>query len=62
MPDSIVYTDRHSSADPLDVLALLDRRIPHSEGFAVAETHINGIDKFWNQAKRHLRQCNGISR
>ena len=24
--------------------------------------HINGIENFWNQAKRHLRKYNGIPR
>ncbi|MBK2345311.1 transposase, partial [Francisella tularensis subsp. novicida] len=24
--------------------------------------HINGIENFWNQAKRHLRKFNGIPR
>jgi transposase len=32
----------------------------HSERFADTHTHINGIENFWNQAKRHLRRYNGI--
>jgi transposase len=24
--------------------------------------HINGIENFWNQAKRHLRKFNGVPR
>ena len=24
------------------------------------QNHINGIENFWNQAKRHLRKFNGI--
>ena len=23
-------------------------------------SHINGIENFWNQAKRHLRRFNGV--
>ena len=26
------------------------------------KNHINGIENFWNQAKRHLRKYNGIDR
>jgi transposase len=35
-------------------------RINHSELFADKNNHINGIENFWNQAKRHLRKYNGI--
>lgn len=62
VPDSIVYTDSYASYDPLDVSAFHHRRIHHGEGFAVGETHINGIENFWSQAKRHLRRFNGIRR
>jgi transposase-like protein len=34
----------------------------HSAAFADKGNHINGIENFWNQAKRHLRRCNGIPR
>ena len=33
-------------------------RINHSEGLA-EQQHINGIENFGNQAKRHLRKFNG---
>jgi transposase len=62
VPDSIVYTDNYASYDPLDVSAFHHRRIHHSDGFAAGETHINGIENFWSQAKRHLRRFNGIPR
>jgi transposase len=26
----------------------------------ICTSHINGIENFWNQAKRHLRRFNGI--
>ena len=35
-------------------------RINHSQLFAEDRNHINGIENFWNQAKRHLRRYNGI--
>ena len=28
--------------------------------FAQKQNHINGIENFWNQAKRHMRKFNGI--
>ena len=59
-PDSIVYTDSFSSYDALDVSEFHHVRINHSELFADQANHINGIENFWNQAKRHLRSFNGI--
>ena len=35
-------------------------RINHSTHFAERQNHINGIENFWNRAKRHLRKFNGI--
>ncbi|MDY0306491.1 MAG: IS1595 family transposase, partial [Desulfovibrionaceae bacterium] len=61
-PDSIVYTDSFSSYDALDVSSFHHIRINHSERFADKHNHINGIENFWNQAKRHLRRFNGIPR
>ena len=59
-PDSIVYTDCYHSYDVLDVSEFSHFRINHSTHFAERQNHINGIENFWNQAKRHLRQFNGI--
>ena len=28
--------------------------------FADKKNHINGIESFWNQAKRHMRKFNGV--
>jgi len=53
-PDSIVYTDSFNSYNALDVSEFKHFRINHSELFADATNHINGIENFWNQAKRHL--------
>jgi nucleoside-diphosphate-sugar epimerase len=35
-------------------------RINHSKIFADKRNHINGIENFWNQAKRHMRKFNRI--
>ena len=59
-PDSIVYTDTFRSYNALDVSDFHHMRINHSELFADKQNHINGIENFWNQAKRHLRKFNGI--
>ena len=52
MPDSIVYTDSLSSYDKFDVSDFIHYRINHSKEFADRQNHINGIENFWNQAKR----------
>ncbi len=59
-PDSIVYTDFYRSYDVLDVSEFNHFRINHSTHFAEKQNHINGIENFWSQAKRHLRKFNGI--
>jgi transposase len=59
-PDSIVYTDAYRSYNALDVSAFHHQRVNHSERFAEGSNHINGIENFWNQAKRVLRKYNGI--
>ena len=59
-PDSIVYTDTFQSYNALDVSEFKHQRINHSKRFADQRNHINGIENFWNQAKRHLRRFNGI--
>ena len=62
LPDSIVYTDSWGSYNVLDVSEFKHYRINHSKLFADKGNHINGIENFWNQAKRHLRRFNGIPR
>lgn len=59
-PDSIVYTDTFRSYNALDVSDFRHHRINHSKLFANKQNHINGIENFWNQAKRHMRKFNGI--
>lgn len=60
MPDSIVYTDTFKAYNALDVSSFHHLRINHSKLFAARQNHINGIENFWSQAKRHLRKFNGI--
>lgn len=61
-PDSIVYTDNFLSYDVLDTSGFKHYRINHCTHFAEQKNHINGIENFWNQAKRHMRKFNGIPR
>ena len=61
-PDSVVYTDTFRAYNALDVSDFHHRRINHSKLFARKNNHINGIENFWNQAKRHLRKFNGIKK
>ena len=58
----IIDTDAFRSDDVLDVSGFKHHRINHSLRFADRHTHINGIESFWNQAKRILRKYNGIPR
>jgi transposase len=60
VPDSIVYTDTFSSYNVLDVSEFKHYRINQSKLFADKQNHINGIENFWNQAKRHMRKFNGV--
>ena len=60
IPDSIVYSDCWKGYNILDVSDFKHYRINHSKLFADRQNHINGIENFWNQAKRHLRKFNGV--
>jgi transposase len=62
IPDSIVYSDCWRAYNVLDVSGFKHYRINHSKLFADKKNHINGIENFWNQAKRHMRKFNGIPR
>ena len=46
--------------DVLDVSAFRHYRINHSDRFVDRQNYINGIENFWNQAKRHMRKFNGV--
>ena len=60
VPDSIVYSDCWKAYNVLDVSDFKHFRINHSKLFADKKNHINGIENFWNQAKRHMRKFNGV--
>jgi len=60
IPDSIVYSDCWGGYNALDVSEFKHYRINHSKLFANKHNHINGIENFWNQAKRHMRRFNGV--
>ena len=62
VPDSIVYSDGWKGYNVLDVSDFHHFRINHSELYADDQTHINGIENFWNQAKRHMRKFNGVAK
>lgn len=61
VPDSVVYTDTSGACNALHVSQFRHHRINHSKLFAEQANHINGIENFWNQAKRHMRRFNGIN-
>ena len=60
VPDSIVYWDCWKAYNVLDVSDFKHFRINHSKLIADKKNHINGIENFWNQAKRHMRKFNGV--
>lgn len=60
VPDSVVYSDCWGAYNSLDTQGFRHFRINHSKLFADQKNHINGIENFWNQAKRHLRKFNGV--
>ncbi len=62
VPDSLVYTDSYRSYNALDVSEFYHCRINHAKAFVSNKRHINGIENFWNQAKRILRKYNGVPR
>jgi len=55
-----VYSDTFSAYHVLDISEFKHYRINHSKLFADKKNHINGIENFLNQAKRHLRKFNGV--
>jgi transposase len=61
-PDRIVYTDPFGAYNALDVAAFHHVRINHSARFAEQGHHINGIEHFWNQAKRYLCRFNSLKK
>jgi transposase len=60
-PDSVVYSDTFASYATLSAEGYHHVRIDHDRHLAEpGGRHINGIENFWNQSKRHLRRFNGV--
>ncbi len=60
-PASVVYSDSWAGYDTLSVEGYEHERVNHDEELvADGGRHINGIENFWSQAKRHLRKFNGV--
>lgn len=64
-PDSLVITDGLNVYDTLDAEGFTHERVRHETtlvqyGPNGRAAHINGIENFWSQAKRHLRKYNGV--
>ena len=60
VPSIVIYTDCYRSDNALDVSAFYHEGINHSKLFGRGKNHINGIENFWNQAKRVLKKYNCI--
>jgi transposase len=60
VPDSIVYSDCWRGYNVLDVYEFNHLRINHYKLFADKKNHINGIENFWSQVKRHMRKFYGV--
>jgi transposase len=61
VPERVVYADTFASYDTLSVEGYEHVRVNHQVELAGdGGRHINGIENFWNQAKRHLRKFNGV--
>jgi len=57
---SIVYSDCWKGYNLLAVSDFHHFRINHPRLSADRHNPINGIENFWNQAKRHMRKFNGV--
>ncbi len=59
-PDALVYTSASHVSEALDRLGVRHRKVSKNDRFAPGPAHMNGIENFWNQARRHLRKYNGV--
>ena len=57
---STIYTDKWRGYRPLARCGYEHLTICHARHFALGHIHVNSIENFWSQAKRHLRRFNGI--
>lgn len=61
-PNSIVNSDGWKGYNVLDVSGFNHFLISYSERFVSDRNHINGIEIFWNRAKRQMLKSNGVRR
>ncbi|MGL4981582.1 MAG: transposase [Treponemataceae bacterium] len=59
-PNRIVYSNSYVSYSKLKESRFKYERINHSKNFTKMKNHINGIENFLNQAKRHLHKFNSV--
>ena len=59
-PDTLVYTNATQVSAALKRLGVRHRKVDQDDRFAPGPAHLNGIENFWNQARRHLSKYNGI--
>lgn len=60
VPGAIVFTETLISYNVLDVSSFKQYRMRCSTLFSDQKSHINGVENFWNQAKRHMRRFNDV--
>ena len=59
LPSSVVYSDEHSSYDPLKAMGYQYRRIHHgAKVYVVGDVHTNTIEGFWSLVKRGISGAN----
>ena len=60
VPDSIVYLDNWKGCNVLDMSGFHHFQINHPELFTDNQIHINGIEIFLDQTKRHMQIFNCV--
>ena len=59
LPSSLVYSDEHSSYDPLKSMGYQHRRVHHgAKVYVVGDVHTNTIEGFWSLVKRGISGVN----
>jgi transposase len=59
LPSSLVYSDEHSSYDPLKSMGYQHRRAHHgARVYVVGDVHTNTIEGFWSLVKRGISEVN----
>jgi transposase len=59
LPNRILFSDCWRGYNIFNISSFKHYRTYHSKLFTDKQNYINGIDNFWNQAKRHMRKFNG---